>query len=835
MTQKQVLVSAAFHHDVVWRRPPQEQVAIRQRQIDTAFAALARYPEFRFGFDQAAVVREYLANNPDKVEPLRHYLSAGRVEITGGEETIPDTNLVAGEGLIRNLFLGRLWFQDTFGVIPTVANLDDAFGLSAQLPQIFAQFGYAAFRNARTPGLDPALARDGVLWEGLDGSRIFYAAACHGISEHTHICNLPLVSSPTERPAAAVKEAMAAPGLISFCLYQSEEDLVVPEIVEMVLQSSQTNGTQVRFALDHEILAAIRQARGELPVVKGEFNPSQPGTHISRIGLKQAYRAAEQGLISAEALAACAHLAGMRYPQARFADAWRKLSVVQFHDALCGCHTQAVHRYVLGLCAAASRTTKTTTRAALTRLTSRRGAQPGVAAFNPLLFARREPITLQLPPGQSLRTHDGQILPAERRGQETLVVAEFAACGMTHFSLADAPVPAVAVTAGADAVGKLVRVGAYRVTPRHDGVAIRHDGLDRTIVDGAFPEIRFRLEDGTLWDERILGPMLGENAGVAQLDRCESGPLSTRLVWRGEFRGDPSANPPPPVWDSVRNGKPVVFADLKRLAWEKELVFYHDLERIDARVRLTFKGRNTEVFAAFPLKLDLASTQAWYDIPCGALQRRPYYEVPVGSPEAADAPTHLAAFGGKGAWPAIGWVAYQDKDWGLALANRGTPSHRLQNGTIEVGILRSPTMKSSVFDPPVEACENRTIAYEFALLPYAGDWRTANAHRLGAVFNLPPVIAAERGTDAPASPQSWLKLVAPGIVLSALKWRERGEGLVLRTFETFGRETTGALETAFPVADVQELDLMEQPVRAADPARLHWRPFEIKTLLLTVH
>ena len=66
---------------------------------------------------------------------MRRFVREGRLDITGGEETIPDTNMVTGEGLVRNIFLGRLWFEETLGVRPVVANMDDAFGLTPQLPR----------------------------------------------------------------------------------------------------------------------------------------------------------------------------------------------------------------------------------------------------------------------------------------------------------------------------------------------------------------------------------------------------------------------------------------------------------------------------------------------------------------------------------------------------------------------------------------------------------------------------------------------------------------------------------------------------------------------------
>ncbi|MHB9025632.1 MAG: glycoside hydrolase family 38 N-terminal domain-containing protein [Armatimonadota bacterium] len=827
MPEKQVLVVCGFHCDIVWRRSPAEQAAIREQQLNSAFAAFARYPEFRFEFDQAAVVREHLAAHPERLELLRELLREGRLEITGGEETIPDTNMVTGEGLARNIFLGRLWFAETLGAHPIVANLDDAFGLNAQLPQVLAGFGYRYFRNARTPGLDPELAKRGVLWEGLDGSRIFYANSPVNITEHTHVCNLPVVYTAPERRDASLRQAFAENLPVVYCAYASEEDLVNDDVVRMILDTPPPEGTRLAFALGSETLAAIQAANPHPEVVRGEFNPSQPGTHISRISLKLAYRQAEWATLVAEAAAACAALDGAAYPGEKIADMWRQLSVVQFHDALCGCHAQSVNRLVMGYCRQVTRAARGIAGKAMQSFTPRDGRRNGVTLFNPLPFPRREPLLLPLPPGTSLADEDGKPLPAERHGSATLVVADLPPLGYTSRPLVDAPMSAPVSTPAPEFNGKPFTAGAYQVTATHQGVTIEHPAWGRRLVEGSFPQVRFRLENGTLWDESFLGTTYTEDAGEQLLMRKVDGPVSTRVIWQGAVYGDPAADPIPPGWASVRNGKEVVYADLKFLRWEKELVFYRDLERIDVTVRLDWQGKNTEILLGFPLLLDLATSRACCEIPFGMLERKPYFEVPVNSPELAGAPLHLAKFGGKGAWPALGWVAYGDRDWGLVLANRGTPSHRLMSGMIEVGVLRSPTSKGSAFSVPTPAYENGRHEFSFSLLPYRGDLPAGQASRLGACFNAAPLVTM--GAAASTS-RGYVTLDVSGVAFSAWKRAERGEGYVLRTYETAGAEAQGALRLNFPHGKVYETDLMEEPVREVDPANLRWRPFEIKTL-----
>jgi alpha-mannosidase len=832
MPKRQVYVIPSYHCDVVWRRSPEEQVSIRQQQYDAALRALREFPEFRFEFDQATLVREYLENNPARLEEMRGYVAEGRLDVTGGEEAIPDTNLVMGESLVRNIFLGRLWFEETLGVKPVVGNMEDAFGLSVQLPQIFAGFGCPYFRDGRTVGLDNDLAVRGVIWEGPDGSRVRYATGAVNITEGTHVCNLPVVYSRQERPRASLLETMRVKLPVVLCRYGSEEDLVEERIVRLVLDFPRPPRVEMRFALAKEALEALFAANPKPAVVRGEFNPSQPGTHITRISLKQAYRTAEWGTITAEAAAACAALGGAKYPRERLAAMWRKLAYVSFHDSLCGCHVDSVNRQVMGYCRQVRRQAERVGRRALGALAPGAGAAAGVVAFNPLPYERREPLALSLPAGVTLAGAEGKPLPAERRGQETLVLADLAPLGTTQWRTVKASTAKPKVTAARQAAGRPCEVGSYRVTPRDDGLTLHHTGWNRTLADGPFPEVRFRREDGTMWDERILGPMFTEADGDRELVRREEGPVSVRLLWRGLLEGDPSADPEPPGWKNTRNGRQVIFADLRRLAWEKEVIFYHDLERIDVTVRLDFAAQNTEVMLGFPLQLDLARTKAVYEVPFAAVERRPYYEVPAYSPELKGAPLHLAALGGKGAWPALTWVAYGDRDWSMLCANQGTPSHRLMSGMIEIGVLRSPTPISSGFHSPPGSRENGQHEFRFALLPFRGDAVRSGAYHLGAACNAPPLLAATSVDPAAPASHSFLTIEAPGVAFSCFKQAERQAGYVLRSFETGGRTARGRLQTAFPIAAAWETDLMEQPVREVNPARLQWRPWEIKTLLL---
>ncbi len=97
---------------------------------------------------------------------LQQLAREGRFAITGGGEAIVDSNMILGESLVRNFVDGLLWVEKTFGKKTQLAVRNDAFGNSAQLPQILrgCEIAWATGMSYTTP--------DGLYWRGIDDSTI---------------------------------------------------------------------------------------------------------------------------------------------------------------------------------------------------------------------------------------------------------------------------------------------------------------------------------------------------------------------------------------------------------------------------------------------------------------------------------------------------------------------------------------------------------------------------------------------------------------------------------------------------------------------------------------
>ncbi len=78
--------------------------------------------------------------------------------------------------------------------------------------------------------------------------------------------------------------------------------------------------------------------------------------------------------------------------------------------------------------------------------------------------------------------------------------------------------------------------------------------------------------------------------------------------------------------------------------------------------------------------------------------------------------------------------------------------------------------------------------------------------------------------------QSFVSLEGPGIVTTAFKPAEDGEGFVLRAYETLGESSTAVLSSCTEITSLEEVNLIEQAVDRPNHQEIPFAAFEIKTL-----
>ncbi len=177
------------------------------------------------------------------------------------------------------------------------------------------------------------------------------------------------------------------------------------------------------------------------------------------------------------------------------------------------------------------------------------------------------------------------------------------------------------------------------------------------------------------------------------------------------------------------------------------------------------------------------------------------------------------------------WIHVGEPGYGVALltdstygydATRDTRPGGGTTTTVRLSLLRAPNF-------PDPDCDRGRHRFRYAIAPGA---TIGDAVREGYRMNLPV-----RAVTGAAAPPPLVTVDNPAVVVEAVKLAEDRSGdVIVRLYESLGGRASATLGTAFPVARIQEVDLLERPLdgTAVSPdGTLQLRPFQIVTVRLT--
>ena len=159
------------HWDREWRYPLWENRMYLCNMMDELLEILDTQPDYKsFVLDgQTVIIEDYLEVRPENSEKVKKYIKEGRIEI-GPWYTLPDLYPVCGESLVRNLLKG-MRTAEKLGKCTKVAYESFGWGQTAQLPQIYRQFGLDFCVVAKNVSKDRAPNCE-FMWQAPDGSEI---------------------------------------------------------------------------------------------------------------------------------------------------------------------------------------------------------------------------------------------------------------------------------------------------------------------------------------------------------------------------------------------------------------------------------------------------------------------------------------------------------------------------------------------------------------------------------------------------------------------------------------------------------------------------------------
>lgn len=216
--------------------------------------------------------------------------------------------------------------------------------------------------------------------------------------------------------------------------------------------------------------------------------------------------------------------------------------------------------------------------------------------------------------------------------------------------------------------------------------------------------------------------------------------------------------------------------------------------------------------AAFPLSA--TSNKATFEIPYGSIQR----------PATRNNSWDDAFF----EVPALRWADLGNQQHGFSLINESKYGYDAKGNLLRLSLLRSPVWP----DPNADRGHHH---FSYWLYPHSGDWRSVLTVHHGYEDNYcltAMQVEAHQGS-LPAA-RSFISVAPANVVLTAVKKAEDSNALIVRMYESAGRETQGTVHVPSGGAAATATNLMELPEAevqlSGDVISFIIHPYEIETI-----
>lgn len=366
---KDYCVISHTHWDREWYRPLEVFQLKLVDLIDHCIVTLQKYPDYIFHLDaQTIVLEDYLSIRPSKGEILKKYIREGRL-IVGPWYLQNDFYLTSGEATVRNLLEGtRLAKQ--FGKCAKTAYAPDQFGNISQLPQIIEGFGlngflfgrgYNQYFETEDKKLQKKKTPAEFIWEGADGTKVLAVHMCCWYN------NAQRFSESIDRSAMLLENIECALAPVAQSPYrllmngvdhlEAQENLL--PILEQLRQRLQPGDNIHQISMD-EYMSLVKEYFKKngtvLDSYQGELRSGNDfemlkGTLSSRNYLKTENVRAQNFLENIlEPLYSILELAGLEgvYSLEHFQFLWKELMKNHPHDSICGCSRDEVSLHMEG-------------------------------------------------------------------------------------------------------------------------------------------------------------------------------------------------------------------------------------------------------------------------------------------------------------------------------------------------------------------------------------------------------------------------------------------------------------------------------------------------------
>ena len=810
------------HIDMAWLWPWTETVEVVRNTFQSVLDLMREYPDFKFTMSSARAYEWMQEKYPDLFSQIEQRVKEGRWEIIGGMWVEPDLNMPAGESLVRQILVGKRYFQKNFGVDVKIGWNPDSFGYNWQLPQIYAKSGMGYFVTQKLLWAHEFTTFPYKLfwWQAPDGSRLLtyfphdYAGGIDAEPLATDlsiwmpsIYGSKLTDSPEMMHLYGVGDHGGGPTRV---MLDHADELRAPETVYPKLEFS--------FARDFFSDIEKKMPTMQVPTWNGElYFQYHRGVFTTQAETKRRIRRAEENVLNAEKFASLALLYGKPYPD-NMEQIWKNLLFDHFHDIMPGSGIAVNYldakRNLENVDRAANDITRSSLKEIAAHIDTHSEGTP-IVLFNSLSWSRTGVTELEaqlaVPEKQievvdsSGRKAESQLLAmdADTHRARFLLLTKTPSLGyQTYFVRGAASAPAVhsLLKASGDTLeNEFIRVKVDPQTGCMTSLFDKRSGTEALApseTDTGGPKnavcgnlLQTFVDKPKQWDAwNIDADFEKQHWDLDKADEVklvECGPLRAVIRVKNHFQNS---------------------------TFIRDITLYAGVPRVDVKMQAEWHEKHILLKVAFPVSAH--SDQATFEIPFGSVER----------PTTRNTPAEQAQF----EVPAQRWADLSDPRHGLSLLNDSKYGYDAKGNVLRLSLLRSPTYP----DPHADEGHHE---FTYSVYPHGGGWKDALTIRQGYELNyklIPLAVGNHQGTLPPE--HSFLQAQSDNVIVTALKKAEDEDALILRFYEWAGKTGDAVFQVPPGAQTASETDLMERPIGNValnnSELRVATKPYEIKTV-----
>jgi len=772
--KNQVFLVGNAHLDPVWQWRWQEGSAEAKATIRSALDRMKEFPEFRFVCSSASVYQWVQEFAPEMFEEIKERVKEGRFTVVGGWHVQPDCNLPSGEAYARQSLYAQRYFKENLGVTAKVGYNVDSFGHNLMLPQILKKSGMDSYIYMRPSNIEKPMETDVFEWVSPDGSSVLTCRILDGYNFNAN--ELEDIDKRVGQLDEMLNDLDQAP-----LFYGVGNHGGGPTIrnLELFREYQKANPDRELVYSDvSDFFKAVRESGAEIPEYHDDLQHHAAGCYATVAAIKNGIRRSEVELGAAENFAMLNNkLCGRKVKTEKFADAWRNVCFLHFHDSMDGCSIKEVYddaQYLYGMAlhtAAIEENNALQTISWAVDTTDKSKGLP-VVIFNPHGFDAEELVRINKH-ADSVVDSEGNVVPSQLthstvqecfHREDVIFKAKVPALGYAVYYLQGDVMarPAEQFVPFVNKEESSVKATAYTGT----FTANSHEG---TVLENEFYKIRFEHYSGyiTSFIDKRTGKELicGRAAVPTVIDEYYHDCWSHNK----NFFTDAMARFSDAEVTVTENGPVRATVKVVSRYNDSRLTQYFSLEagsdHLKVKAVADWHEKYKMLKLAWPMKVE--NPKAFYEIPFGVIER------PADGEEE----------------PGLTWTAVKGDNGGYAILNKNTYSSSIKDGTIYQTVLRSPVYgdHGGPRDKESEFTSQGRIEFAYEWMPVADSW--VPVIRTARQLNKPMSNIVENWHEGPIKALTYgaINVDQDNVILSACKRSEDGTGMILRLYEVDGK------------------------------------------------